>query len=35
MEIMKFDNVYKTFEDNGEKIEAFKKASFTDRKSVV
>lgn len=29
MEIMKFDNVYKTFEDNGEKIEAFKKASFT------
>lgn len=29
MEIMKFDNVYKIFEDNGEKIEAFKKASFT------
>ena len=29
MEIMKFDNVYKTFEDNGEKSEAFKKASFT------
>lgn len=29
MEIMKFDNVYKTFEDNGEKIEAFKKASFS------
>lgn len=29
MEIMKFEDVYKTFEDNGEKIEAFKKASFT------
>lgn len=29
MEIMKFTNVYKTFEENGEVIEAFKKASFT------
>lgn len=29
MEIMKFEKVYKTFEDNGEKIEALKEASFT------
>lgn len=29
MEIMKFENVYKTFEENGETIEAFKEASFT------
>lgn len=29
MEIMKFENVYKTFEENGEKIEAFKEASFS------
>lgn len=29
MEIMKFTNVYKTFEENGEVIEAFKEASFT------
>lgn len=29
MEIMKFENVYKTFEEHGETIEAFKEASFT------
>lgn len=29
MEIMKFDNVYKTFKEHGETIEAFKEASFT------
>lgn len=29
MEIMKFEKVYKTFEENGEKIEALKEASFT------
>lgn len=29
MEIMKFKNVYKTFEEYGETIEAFKEASFT------
>lgn len=29
MEIMKFEKVYKTFEENGEKIEAIKEASFT------
>lgn len=29
MEIMKFKNVYKTFEEHGETIEAFKEASFT------
>ena len=28
MEIMKFEKVYKTFEENGEKIEALKEASF-------
>ena len=28
MEIMKFENVLKTFEENGEKIEALKKSSF-------
>lgn len=29
MEIMKFENVYKTFKEHGETIEAFKEASFT------
>lgn len=29
MEIMKFEKVYKIFEENGEKIEALKEASFT------
>lgn len=29
MEIMRFEKVYKTFEENGEKIEAFKEASFS------
>ena len=29
MEIMKFEKVYKTFEENGERIEALKEASFT------
>lgn len=29
MEIMKFENVYKTFKEHGETIDAFKKASFT------
>lgn len=29
MEIIKFEKVYKTFEENGEKIEALKEASFT------
>lgn len=29
MEIMRFERVYKTFEENGEKIEAFKEASFS------
>lgn len=29
MEIIKFEKVYKTFEENGEKIEALKETSFT------
>ncbi len=29
MEIMRFDNVYKTFKEYGETVEAFKKASFS------
>lgn len=29
MEIMKFEKVYKTFEENGEKTEALKEATFT------
>ncbi len=29
MEIMRFEKVYKSFEENGEKIEAFKEASFS------